>query len=86
MTQCVVLNEKEIEALEKYRKDQNQQKRLEEIRWELIDILEECSKMGVRLVVKNRSADGSREYLSGIYGAKINHYLSNGAKEIELIH
>jgi hypothetical protein len=42
--------------------------------------------MGVRLVVKNRSADGSREYLSGIYGAKINHYLSNGAKEIELIH
>jgi len=42
--------------------------------------------MGVRLVVKNRSADGSREYLSGIYGAKINRYLSNGAKEIELIH
>jgi len=28
-----VLNEKEIEALEKYRKDQSQQKRLEEIRW-----------------------------------------------------
>lgn len=86
MVQCVVLNENELEALEKYRNDKNQQQRLEEIRWQLIDILEECSKMGVRLVVKNRSADSSREYLSGIYGAKINQYLSNGAKEIELIH
>lgn len=86
MIQCVVLNENELEALEKYRKNQDQEKRLEELRLQLIDILEECSKMGVRLVVKNRSADGSKEYMSGIYGVKINHYLTNGAKEIELIH
>jgi hypothetical protein len=81
-----VLTDDEAHALEKYRNGKITDERLEEIRWELVKLMEECSKMGVRWVIKTRSADGSRECFSSVYGAKINHYVCNDSKEIEFIH
>ena len=81
-----VLTPTELEVIERYRKDQETKARLEELRIELLEIMEEINSLGARLVVKNRKADGTGEYLSGCYAAKVNTYLCNGAKEIELIH